>query len=681
MKEAEEFRFITIPKEDPAVRNMYDSLSKFTDKFSDNNELVDMIYDFQNAIDDLDEEVADGFTDDRLKECTKNINDFYQYIQTKDNLKKFLDLVKTMDDGEKDAENIIIGLQFLSNNQKLNANIKMPDNNDFEIIDDIPLFDDYSDEPEPIEEIKEEKKPQIDNEADRKESIYENLTTGSTDLNIPTEGSLAADEKTYGLLKNASFEDEAIAYSFAMDDMLDEMASDLLAFRNEFSNAQKNKEANFGSAAEGPKDYQEFTKSLNDCIDALLYRKNNDLTMGQIAEKYNKMLDQSKKYQTEHKPKYRSHRTPESAKRYEIMSRFNDKGIATVNAFNQMYNELKSDIAELGGNEASVKDIKCKEFKSTIISKFSGSKEFIDDYKQLAAIKNNIRDEKTIELMQNKILKNLKKLNHNFTGLKIDDYFKDKRDEYYKSNKVLLKNSVYSTWDYAQAYITRDYLDRISDDPSIDDLKKIYKETLDNDKFISKINDLSLNPTFKATVGLSKGDSLPIWSIVQKRVKESVEYYNDKFDEYIDKVVVGKYAHEKVNSRSVANLLLGLAVKNPSGQKSLELNAVFSSFKYDSYVKLAVNRGTNALIKYVENNKELMDKLKDKTQAEVKDVLKIIDNSKFINDAGKILYKASSKVLDEKLGIMQKEAKASEKKKQEKIKKQKMEEKKQAKRK
>ena len=200
MKEAEEFRFITIPKEDPAVRNMYDSLSKFTDKFSDNNELVDMIYDFQNAIDDLDEEVADGFTDDRLKECTKNINDFYQYIQTKDNLKKFLDLVKTMDDGEKDAENIIIGLQFLSNNQKLNANIKMPDNNDFEIIDDIPLFDDYSDEPEPIEEIKEEKKPQIDNEADRKESIYENLTTGSTDLNIPTEGSLAADEKTYGLL-------------------------------------------------------------------------------------------------------------------------------------------------------------------------------------------------------------------------------------------------------------------------------------------------------------------------------------------------------------------------------------------------------------------------------------------------------------------------------------------------
>ena len=87
MKEAEEFRFITIPKEDPAVMNMYDSLSKFTDKFSDNNELVDKIYDFQNAIDDLDEEVADGFTDDRLKECTKNINDFYQYIQTKDNFK------------------------------------------------------------------------------------------------------------------------------------------------------------------------------------------------------------------------------------------------------------------------------------------------------------------------------------------------------------------------------------------------------------------------------------------------------------------------------------------------------------------------------------------------------------------------------------------------------------------
>ena len=147
--------------------------------------------------------------------------------------------------------------------------------------------------------------------------------------------------------------------------------------------------------------------------------------------------------------------------------------------------------------------------------------------------------------------------------------------------------------------------------------------------------------------------------------------------EYTDKM----YELYPDNPRSVANLLLGLAVKNPSGQKSLELNAVFSSFKYDSYVKMAVNRGTNALIKYVENNKELMDKLKDKTQAEVKDVLKIIDNSKFINDAGKILYKASSKVLDEKLGIMQKEAKASEKKKQEKIKKQKMEEKKQAKRK
>ena len=655
MKEVEELNYITVPRDDEALENMYNSLDRFTEKFGNNKELVDKIYDLQNGMDDLDVDVADTKTDERLEESTNEIKNFYQYIQVGDNFKKFIDQVKTMDDGEQEAENIINGLIFLSKNQKIKIDINGLLSNDFEIIDENALAENKADEPEDEEE-KEKKKeiPQKRYDFDEINSIYSNITVGHTNLSAPTEKELVADVKTERLMRDASLQEEAIAYSFAMDDMLDEMKADLIAFRYEFASAQKNKEANFGGAAEGPKDYQRFTQSLNECIDALQRRKQSGITMGELAEKYNKMMNLGQKYQIEHKPKFRSHRTPESAKRYEIMGRFNDKGIASVNAFNKMYNELKEDMGELGEKNLSIKDIKCSEFKSTIFSKCDGDEDILDEYKSLSAIKNNIRDEKIRERLEKKILNNIKRLNSNFSGLKIDEYFEDKRPGIYKNNSFL-KDSVFTAWDYAQAYVTKEIIDRVNDASSIEELNRIFEETKNKTKFDQKVQDLSANPAFQATTKLSKDYSFSIWQSAQEKKVQSLDEMEGKFIDYVNKVE--KNPNGAVDSRFVSNLLLGLMIKHPLFQKSSDISNIFAGFKHDNYSGLASKKGAKALQKYVENNKDLLARCQKMTRANVKQMLIMLDDPKIIDNAAKIMYKAYNKVLNDKFSIIKGEIK------------------------
>ncbi|MCR4687895.1 MAG: hypothetical protein K5659_10025, partial [Lachnospiraceae bacterium] len=151
--------------------------------------------------------------------------------------------------------------------------------------------------------------------------------------------------------------EQAIMYGNALVHTLDNISSELKAFKKEFLNAQVDKTANSGEGAakEGPDDYQRIVKNIDTLI-ADIDNKQGNVTLGGITGQIETLFKNVNTYRKEHRPRVRGHRSVESAERYEIMNRLSDKGSAYRNTLNSLAKDMIKAEKEAGDKNPTIKD-------------------------------------------------------------------------------------------------------------------------------------------------------------------------------------------------------------------------------------------------------------------------------------------------------------------------------------
>ena len=695
MKENEELydysKYILVPQDNEDIKNLREAIETITedlnnfvgehkkdesqeikDKVAEYDHLYDMLSGVQFVIDDFDPERIEIMLPERLDDELQELHNFKTYAEGGkgiSNFRKFLDYVKTLENGDQLAADFVKGFKALNENQKLGMDIDklMAENNiseneieeerkKKEVQDGIGhLF--QEEKQKEFADMAANRNPEgnnykivnTDDELDEEDrmkerSLNEILSEGSIELTIPTEGSIAADddfvEKRF---RHRDPEDQTVAFGFALEEMYGDMLGDLCAFREEFSRAQLDKEANFGGAPEGPEDYQNFTKSLNECIDAMANRHESGITMGEIARKYDDVLQRAQKYTVEHKPRFTSHKTEESAKRYEIMGKLVDKGTVSVNTFNRLSSELKSNAKDLGLKDLSIKDIKCGEFKDILVNEYAPDGLSKKHYQELSAIKNNYRDEAAIEFLEKKVMKNIKKLTKNFKWIKVDDYYNNKIRAGYETNYDLFPKSVYNGYEYAAAYKIKCYLDKLkrTDNTSLDDLKDLVEKTSDPKRFTKEIGELSENETFKETMRLSPVNGLGYWQDAEEKAKNVGETTRERIESIENGTVQFPDPDKPINARLVANFLVGYLSAHPKDQEANKIYYLFSAFDSEELANSAARKAEKDIMDYLQKPNGLMSKIQGKTRAEITDILPLIKDPKLLDKAAEIQLKAA----------------------------------------
>jgi hypothetical protein len=151
--------------------------------------------------------------------------------------------------------------------------------------------------------------------------------------------------------------EQAVMYGNALVHTLDNISSELKAFKKEFLNAQVDKTANSGEGAakEGPDDYQKILKNIDTLI-ADIDNKQGNVTLGGITGQIETLFKNVNTYRKDHRPRIRGHRSAESAERYEIMNRLSDKGFAYRDTLNSLAKDIIKAEKEAGDKNPTIKD-------------------------------------------------------------------------------------------------------------------------------------------------------------------------------------------------------------------------------------------------------------------------------------------------------------------------------------
>ena len=200
-------------------------------------------------------------------------------------------------------------------------------------------------------ENKEEDKKDAENkEEDRKEleieleedKVWYKAVQGDATITEVNYDPKEYTEKTTDLEKNAYVK------AGAFTNLFEDLSTDLKGVLEGFRNAQVNKDANFveGAGTEGPKDYRNIIKSIQEVV-SIIDNETKNVPVDQLVKKTQNMFKFLAKYEKEHKPNIRGHRSVESAKRYEIISKFNEIRTPFVQMVNVIGTETKKAIGSI----------------------------------------------------------------------------------------------------------------------------------------------------------------------------------------------------------------------------------------------------------------------------------------------------------------------------------------------
>ena len=703
MKENEELydysKYIRVPQDNEDINNLRESIDFITDemnkfvedhskdespeikdKVAEYDKISNMILGVQLLIEDFDPERIEDLTNQRLDDELQDLKNFKEFAEGGkgiSNFRKFLDYVKTLENGEQLADNFIKGFKALNDNQKLGMNIdKLMADNYMLSAEEVRNIEREKEEEKKkkaeqdaighvmhenkLEEYEEQAKndgyvvvnhdddnmDDIPGEPEEEiEDLNERLAKGSVDFLAEAENpDRIMDNKVAGDYNSLPEWDKVAVMGFGLDGLYENMLEDLLAFKEAFSDAQIIKGANFkkGVAPEGPEDYQEFAKSLNDCIKAFAGRNNNGMTMVELGRKYNDVLQRGQKYRHEHKPRFRSHRSEETAKIYDIMGNFVDKGTVYVNAFNGLSESMNDKIKKLNnvakkrgikGKEIDLKTIKCSDLQDYLMKNIAENEDNVEldeeYYKKISNVRNATKDKEIRKLYEDKVYKNLKKNTTSFKTLRIDDY-RDRLQAKAISNDnnlLLLDNGVHTAYDLAEAYLVKKYIDKANRKSlSIKEMDNMVKET--NLKAFNKsISELSLNPVFKECLRMSPSYSLVHWSDVEARVSSAKKTHNALLNKFKRGEV--SQPDKEISASVVASIVVMMGHGNPKFDEAFQNAEMMRSFNIDGeVVKKHSQDGISAIADALNQPNGFMSKIQGKTFSDVAEVIKMIEDEK-----------------------------------------------------
>ncbi|MCR5586129.1 MAG: hypothetical protein K6F77_01175 [Lachnospiraceae bacterium] len=438
---------------------------------------------------------------------------------------------------------------------------------------------------------------------------------------------------------NLADNENIISNGFALDYIFDDFGQDMNEFISEFQFAQVNKEANIAGSeyTEGPKDYKEILALLNDCSNTIAKRKENDTTYGQIGQKMDVLMAKVFNYVKSHKPVFTSHKTPESAKRYELMKKLLDRGRVYISSINDTKKKFAVGVKE-NNVPFSLIDLKCSDLSSKLKSTFGSG--FDDDgMKQRAAygrIGADIIENKSSGAVYRKDVMRMIKVNtKDSIALKIDDYYDNKTLDILKTNKV-------SSYDFAVAYYCKKDINTISSYTGTDrDMLKYFNKKLEETRknsepeiFREKVSKLSASPGFRYVCKYDRVNTLNKIAQIDSRYDKLYRVAEGDINLLInnpDKY----YQNNKKSMRSktfdeylIRNIATELITMDSSNMDILSNLSVFGMFGAKKHAEGCATEYVKAVGDFIKNDKELLKEIKGKPLTEAPKLIEMLKDPK-----------------------------------------------------
>ena len=421
-------------------------------------------------------------------------------------------------------------------------------------------------------------------------------------------------------------------------------------YESEFLKAQKNQNANkdANSPKEGPDDYLKILNTIKKLREDYKNRETNGLKMDDYTKQFDELLKLAVKYEADHRPVFRGHRSKESAQRYKIMQDLIEEGRTMGSVFTAEIRNIRKNCRKITGARLTELEIKNMDKPylgdDFIQDKMKKSKEHDADkfYNQLMDGSENTVSELKTNAIKNTIVGNLKNAFKENPYINVDKYYAnvmaERKDWLAKSQPVNgLKDLPYRDLDvkqHAQAYVIDKYIRFAAVNPEKQqDVLLMTKPG----KIKAEVESIITNETFKELVALDPKHAFYDWMNVNKYYEAQKEGAKSTIDEMrAGKMQSLEKRNQNISKETVCEAVYDLMLLDKSFQKAFEkLGAAFAlgAKNNDKIEHEMFNKIVNKIAKNVP--KELVEKYEGKDVSKLPDMLKDIEKSGILDKMAK----------------------------------------------
>ncbi len=472
-------------------------------------------------------------------------------------------------------------------------------------------------------------------EVEAEESVYTRYGKNSIGLTITPETNVS-DAHLRDVYGNQSSSSKTIINGYSVEVGFNELHNDMV---DTLGRLHRTSMGSDGKEKALPDDFNEIAKAMEEYSHLYQNRETNGITLEELGRKYDNVMNMTRKYLVEHKPRVKGHRSLESSENYMTLKAFYEKGKIGVNTVNTMVKDINKAMREDAKNNGnpedsiSIKDIKMSELGDTIREINSpGSQNFRQDYINIAKVRfGNQRNHEEVNIFKKRIMNNLKNASMNDSALDVEEYLKTGR--LYNSKNV-------NPHAYAMGYASKHYLDKLKDrNVSLDELKLMYRQT-SSKQFTRYVDNLSKNPAFQGAV-FADPDHFGKWDMVQRRTNEILAGNREDLRRNFNRSAAD-YARQGINyitPEVAVDFMMGLAMNSPKNRAFVESIAAQEVFD----CPFGGNRTYAALQERM--SKVLSDKnglLKDylgRPLSEIPRMVEFLNSDKVMNPVSKVANK------------------------------------------
>lgn len=474
-------------------------------------------------------------------------------------------------------------------------------------------------------------------------------------------------------------EDQQKAYLMAHTLVRDfeNLSAMLKEFKKEFLEAQVDKTANSkpGAATEGPSDYRKILKNIDALTAAIDNKAPGKYTMGEISEAVNKFFHGVKQYEKDHKPKFRGHRTAESAKRYDIMQRLSDAGSNHINCIRSTAKETKAALDKgVGAGYVQLSKTKMADLEVGLALDLmiKDTKPYVEGSKTIADYMLYKGERQTYI---DRILKQMKKIAPSYD---VDGYYNSLEDvsseeslrsAFEEQKPILSNNGKYANlYDLSKAGILmRDIQKLKTDNFTISQLKALEEKykTGEAEKEISRLSDsdgFRIDMETASITGIT--DKLDVAFRLAKGLEESTKGFagvagdfkimsaNELKESYLQ-------SYKRINYNLAYNIALSEIFGRP--ENSIILNRMkaidnyYNADRMKEYSKNLIKRDVFDYIKKSGIVDDMVSSGKGKLD-NVPELVEKLNDPEFLKGLTKVLDKSSTRELDRCRPIIRKGA-------------------------
>ncbi|MCR4716518.1 MAG: hypothetical protein K5656_04985 [Lachnospiraceae bacterium] len=398
-------------------------------------------------------------------------------------------------------------------------------------------------------------------------------------------------------------------------------------FQLRFMMSQKNPKANTDdpSLTEGPKDYVSIMTKINSLIKDMNGVKSNNLTIENFCDKFNDIVKDTQKYLKKHYPRFRGHRSEESAKRYEVMQSFMASCQVQSDSFNTVMSEMAGHMKEAELTNIDIKKINCNDLRlkgagiAAVKNGIVNSDININDFYKRAAIAENERySEERYQALINRVKKVLLKATNNDPTIA----------KFLESGDISdLVPKKYLEPDFKKAamcYVVYTEFTKITNMHNKGELTEI-PLSCRVANIEAEINKLSINPVFRANYRVNTQAAITNYKEMVREGKDLLDYSEKHLNSIKTPKFVNAYTrtYTAINDKFINVMLTNLILADPNNNQQREC-AMFlrNSDKVD---REANNKSIKTMIEYVAKmgfGKEFIGKTFDNTA----DLVKVLNN-------------------------------------------------------